>query len=71
MASEHKTPNIPWIVILAFLLLALGIGLTGYHHYSNHREELREKKAAELTAIVALKVDTIPRALEEGAFGRR
>ena len=54
-----KSQNIPWHLIIIFLLLSVGIGASGYLYYKHQREHFKKVAEGELSAIADLKVDQI------------
>jgi len=51
-----KNQTSPWPLILIFLILAVGIGLSGYFYYQLQKKQFRAKIEQELSAIADLKV---------------
>ncbi|MGA9405814.1 MAG: PAS domain S-box protein [Bacteroidota bacterium] len=51
--------DVPWMYIIVFAILALAIGLVGDLYYQEQKEEIKEEKKKELSAIIDLKVRQI------------
>ena len=56
-----KSQNIPWHLIIIFLLLSAGIAASGYLYYKHQREHFQKAAGGELSAIADLKVGFIAR----------
>jgi two-component system, cell cycle sensor histidine kinase and response regulator CckA len=61
MASQLKPRNLPWHLITIFLVMAIGIGVSGYLYYKNQTGQIKKAKEDELSAIATLKVGEISR----------
>jgi signal transduction histidine kinase len=61
MASQLKPRNLPWHLIIIFLVMTIGIGASGYLYYKGQREHIKKAKEDELSAIADLKVGEISR----------
>ncbi len=59
MPTLKKYDNMFARLVLVFLFLALGIGLSGYLYYSSQKEQLRKNIGDELSAIADLKMNQI------------
>ncbi len=58
MANAARIP-FPWRLLAVFLLLALGVGGSGYFYFLKLRESIRQEKFEELSAIADLKTRQI------------
>jgi len=58
-ASNARSYDIPYKLILVFLLLAFGIGLAGYVYYTHQKTTIIAEKQNELSAIADLKIAQI------------
>ena len=54
-----KNQRFPWRLIVIFLILASGIGVSGYFYYHSQKNQFRARVAQELLAIADLKVSEI------------
>ncbi|OGP96328.1 MAG: hypothetical protein A2157_13960 [Deltaproteobacteria bacterium RBG_16_47_11] len=59
MASPIRSPKIPRLFILIFLLLMVGIGTAGFLYYENQKRHIKKEKQNELLAISDLKIKQI------------
>jgi len=59
MVTPIQSPRIPKIFISIFLLLTLGIGITGFYYYENQKRHIKREKQNELHTICDLKVNQI------------
>ncbi len=57
--------RIPWHLIFIFVLLAIGIGVSGYLYYEKQKDYIKEEKQGELLAIASLKAGQIERWRQE------
>lgn len=59
MKSQLNLRTLPWHLVVIFLLLATGIGTSGYLYYKDQKEDIKRAKTEELSAIADLKVGQI------------
>jgi hypothetical protein len=57
--SQFKASNLPWHLIIIFLLLGIGIGTSGYLYYKDQKEQIKKTAGQELSGIADLKVSQI------------
>ena len=60
--NHHK---IPWYLVLVFIFLAIGIGVSGYLYYGKQKEHLKAEEQEELLAVANLKAEEIERWRQE------
>jgi PAS domain S-box-containing protein len=65
MPSETVRQKIPLTLLIIFLLLATGIGTSGYLYYAQQKEHLRKETGNNLSSIADLKVKQIANWREE------
>jgi uncharacterized protein HemX len=46
MKSQLNLRTLPWHLIVIFLLLAIGIGTSGYFYYKDQKEDIKKAKTA-------------------------
>jgi PAS domain S-box-containing protein len=59
MKKNKRTPGFPKILILLFFIVTIIIIVIGISYYNNQREEIRQEKYDELSAISFLKIKQI------------
>ena len=59
MSNQHESLKFPLYLIVIFLILSIGILITGYLYYKNQEAYITKEKQQELAAIIALKIDQI------------
>jgi PAS domain S-box-containing protein len=59
MVVQLKSIRTLWQFILIFLILALGIGVSGYQYYERQKKQIKIDKQNELSAIANLKANQI------------
>ena len=57
--NQFKLHKIPYHLIIIFLILAAGIGVSGYLYYEKQKEIIKKDKQDDLSAIADLKVSQI------------
>ncbi len=65
MPPERNSNNIPWHLILIFVLLAVGIGGASYSYYRDQKETTKRVRYGDLSGIAKLKVNEISRWRQE------
>jgi len=65
MSSEPVRQKFPLTLLIIFLLLATGIGTSGYLYYAQQKEHLRKETGNNLSSIADLKVKQIANWREE------
>ncbi|MCX5895569.1 MAG: PAS domain S-box protein [Proteobacteria bacterium] len=68
IALQNKYLNLPWYLILIFLLLSLCTTGASYLYYLNQKQLIKKNIQQELSAIAALKVNEISRWRKERIF---
>ena len=56
---SEKPSQTPWVLVWVFLLLVLGISLTGYWYYFNEKKKIKVDQQNELSLIARTKADRI------------
>lgn len=59
MVHGSRFNKIPWGIFIIFVLLSVGIGLSGYFYYKNQKAHLKRQMEEELSAISELKANQI------------
>ncbi|MBM4350476.1 MAG: PAS domain S-box protein [Deltaproteobacteria bacterium] len=59
MEPRFRSSEIPWHLILIFLLLAAAVGAVGYSHSKDQNERIKKNKMEELSVVADLKVKQI------------
>lgn len=59
MSAKDDSWKFPWYLIVIFLILSIGISITGYLYYKNQEAYIKKEKQQELSAIIALKIEQI------------
>src|SRR4030043_1011919 len=68
---KEKTSKIPYHLIIIFLILAAGIGVSGYLYDEKQKEIIKKDKQDDLSAIADLKVSQIVNWRKERMGGAR
>jgi PAS domain S-box-containing protein len=59
MSDENNLSKIPLFFFIIFIILSIGILISGYLYYKNQEDYIKREKQQELAAIIALKIDQI------------
>ena len=59
MTDKSDFGKFPWYLVFIFIILIIGILISGYLYYKNQENYITKEKQQELSAIIALKIDQI------------
>jgi uncharacterized protein HemX len=59
MESSIKNQRFPWHLLIIFIVLSIGIGVSGYMFYEKQKQHIKKEKQDELAAIAELKKNQI------------
>jgi two-component system sensor kinase FixL len=61
MLTQAKYRSFAWHLIFIYVLLVIGIGVTGWIYYNNQKVAIKHDKQSDLAAVATLKVNEIAR----------
>ncbi|HET6365159.1 MAG TPA: PAS domain S-box protein, partial [Nitrospirota bacterium] len=61
MLTEAKYRSFAWHLIVIYIVLVIGIGITGWVYYNNQKVAIKHDKQEDLSSVATLKVNEIAR----------